>query len=250
MLTALFPVSVAQSAFNMNQLYTQLFDQPFTLLVSLPANDVRLAEAALRGGAQGLKVHINVQHFASGTRFGSLDEERENLTRILEVARAAKASVGIVPGAATDDGTAFATPDEFAALAEMGVDYFDAYPADAPAWTLSQKHLDVMMAAFHGGTIAQMQELEGVGMRLCEASIMHHDHYGKALNALDIATYAALCEALSSPVIVPSQKRIVPADLAALRAAGARGVLIGAIVTGREAESIESAAHAFRNAMN
>lgn len=233
----------------MNQLHTQLFDQPFTLLVSLPANDVRLAEAALRGGAQGLKVHINVQHFASGTRFGSLDEERENLTKILEVAKAANASVGIVPGAATADGTDFASPEEFAELAKMGVDYFDAYPADAPAWTLSQKHLDVMIAAFDGGTIAQLWALEKAGMRLCEASLMHHDDYGKALNALDVATYAELCAALASPVIVPSQKRLVPADLPALRAAGARGALIGAIVTGREAESIESAARAFRAAM-
>lgn len=233
----------------MNQLRNQLLSEPFTLLVSLPRNDVRLAEAALRGGAQGLKVHINVHHFASGTRFGSLTEERDNLAAILEVARAANASVGIVPGAATPDGGVFASPDDFAALAEMGIDYFDAYPADAPAWSLCQKHLDVMMAAFHGGTIAQMQALEKTGMSLCEASIMHHDSYGQSLNALDVAAYAELCGALASPVIVPSQKKLVPADIPALRAAGVRGILIGAIVTGREAETIESAARAFRTAL-
>ena len=163
----------------MNQLRNQLLQQEFTLLVSLPRNDVQLAQAALRGGAQGLKVHINVAHFASGTRFGSLQEERDNLTAILEVARAAGASVGIVPGARTADSYAFASPDDFAQLAQMGIDYFDSYPGDAPAWALTQKHLDVMMAAFQSGSIDQMQALERAGMRLCEASIMHHDDYGK-----------------------------------------------------------------------
>ena len=233
----------------MNQLREQLLTQDFTLLVSLPRNDVQLAKAALRGGAQGLKVHINVAHFASGTRFGTLDEERENLAAILEVAHAANASVGIVPGARAEDSYAFASPDDFAQLAEIGIDYFDAYPADAPAWTLSQNHLDVMIAAFHGGSITQMQALENAGMRLCEASIMHHDDYGKDLNALDVAAYAELCAALTSPVIIPSQKRLTPADIPALKAAGARGILIGAIVTGREAATIEAAATAFRAAL-
>ena len=233
----------------MNKLRQQLLNEDFTLLVSLPRNDVELAKAALRGGAQGLKVHINVSHFASGTRFGSLEEERDNLAAILEVAKAANASVGIVPGASSGDDYAFASPHDFAQLAKMGVDYFDAYPADAPAWTLLQTHLDVMMAAFQGGSVAQIKALENVGMRLCEASIMHHDDYGKDLNALDIAAYAELCAALTSPVIIPSQKRLIPADIAALQAAGARGILIGAIVTGREAASIEKAARAFSAAL-
>ena len=233
----------------MNQLRNQLLQQEFTLLVSLPRNDVQLAQAALRGGAQGLKVHINVAHFASGTRFGSLEEERDNLDAILEVARAANASVGIVPGARTDDSYAFASPDDFAQLAQMGIDYFDSYPGDAPAWALTQKYLDVMMAAFHGGSVRQMQALERAGMRLCEASIMHHDDYGKELTAADVAAYAELCAALESPVIIPSQKRLTPEDVPALKASGARGVLIGAIVTGREAESIEAATQAFREAL-
>lgn len=234
----------------MNQLRQQLLNQDFTLLVSLPRNDVELAQAALQGGAQGLKVHINVAHFASGTRFGSLDEERDNLNAILEMARTANASVGIVPGARTEDSYAFASTADFAQLAQMGIDYFDSYPTDAPAWVLTQKHLDIMLAAFQGGSVAQMQALERAGMRLCEASIMHHDDYGKSLNALDVAAYAELCAALDSPVIIPSQKRLTPADVPALKAAGARGVLIGAIVTGREAQSIEEATRAFDNAVS
>src|SRR3712207_2114021 len=99
----------------MNRLLNTLRTQEFTLLVSLPRNDVQLAQAAVRGGAQGLKVHINVHHYASGTHFGSLKEERDNLERIMEAA--GDIPVGIVPG-----GTPFATPDDFAALAQLGID--------------------------------------------------------------------------------------------------------------------------------
>ena len=230
----------------MNQLLNTLKTNDFTLLVSLPRNDVRLAEAALRGGAQGLKVHLNVEHFASGTRFGTLAEERESLARMVEVAQAARVPVGVVAGA----GGAFTSEDEFAQLAAMGIDFFDAYPFDAPPWTLTQRHLDVMLAAYAGGTSEIMRQLERAGMTMCEASIMPHEEYGRDLSALDIARYRELTNVLeTAPVIVPSQKKIAPRDVPALQGAGVKALLIGAIVTGREPESIEVATRAFRQAL-
>lgn len=223
----------------MKELRTQL-ESGWTLLASLAHNDVRLAQAALRGGAQGLKIHINVHHHASGTRFGSWDEEKAEVTRIIGEAREHGASVGIVPG-----GSPFATLDEFEDMARVGVDYFDAYPGDAPAWTLSQAHIDVMLAAYFGGKVEEMQALESLGMSLCEASIVEQKLYGTPLCALDLAGYARLAATLESPIIVPSQKAITPQDVPALRKTGARGLLIGAVVTGREASSIEAATRAF-----
>lgn len=228
----------------MNTLLNRLRTNDFTLLVSLPRNDVHLAQAALRAGAQGLKVHLNVEHFASGTRFGSFEEEKENIARIAEAAREADAPVGIVPGA----GGAFASEDEFAQLAAMGVDFFDAYPFDAPPWALTQRHLDVMLAAYAGGPDDIMMFLERAGMTMCEASIVPHEEYGRELSALDIARYCQLAQSLETPVIVPSQKKVAPRDVPALKQAGVRGLLIGAIVTGREPESIEIATRAFRQA--
>lgn len=229
----------------MNQLLKQLQSDDFTLLVSLPKNDLELARAALDGGAQGLKVHINVEHFASGTRFGSFDEERDTLSQIVELASTRGASCGIVPGTSA----AFAAEDEFAQLAKIGLDYFDSYPADAPAWTLTQKHLDVMLAAFHGGDFSSIVALQSCGMTMCEASIAPHEEYGGPLTALDVARYAELARVLAAPIIVPSQKKIVPRDVAALRASGAKGLLIGAIVTGRDAESLRAATQSFRDAI-
>ncbi|BCM89983.1 hypothetical protein IAD21_01834 [Abditibacteriota bacterium] len=228
----------------MNLLHDQLTRNEWTLLASLPKNDVQLARAALKGGAQGLKVHINVEHFASGTRFGSLEEEHEKIARIVAEAREFGANVGIVPGA----NEKFASPEDFAKLRELGVDYFDAYPFDCPAWAMLQRDLDVMVAAYHGMPNEELPVYEQLGMTLCEASIMAHDSYGAPLKARDLASYSALCASIKSPVIIPSQKKLEPRDVSALRKTGARGVLLGAIVLGREAQTIETALRAFRSA--
>jgi hypothetical protein len=44
---------------------------------------------------------------------------------------------------------------------------------------------------------------------------------------------------------VPSQKKITARDLPALQQSGVKGLLIGAIVTGREADTIEAATRSF-----
>jgi len=224
----------------MNQLLHQLQNNPFTLLVSLPRNEMALAAAALRGGARGLKVHLNVHHAASGTQFGTFEEEREVLAQIAELAKAHDASVGVVPG-----GAPFASENEFTELAEIGIDYFDAYAADAPAWTLTQNHLDKMLAAHHGASMEFVKSLQALGMQLCEASILPHEQYGQPLRVLDVAAYQQICGALETPVIVPTQKKIRPSEVKILRNAGIRALLIGAVVTGDQPDSIEKATAEF-----
>ena len=225
----------------MNQLRDRLTSHEWTLLVSLPKNDPELALAALEAGARGLKIHVNVDHFASGTHFGSFEAERESLAAICALAREAGVNVGGVPGASGR----FASPADFAGLAAIGVDYFDAYPADTPAWVFAQRDLDIMLAAYHGYVPAQFARFESLGMKLCEASILAHEDYGKPLSALDLALYAELTATLTVPVIVPSQKKIMPGDVPALRRTGVKGLLIGAIVTGRDAKSLAEATRSF-----
>ncbi len=87
-------------------------------------------------------------------------------------------------------------------------------------------------------------------MEMCEASIINHEDYGRALSVLDVERYHELAHALRGPVIVPSQKKVTPRDLPALRECGAKGLLIGAIVTGRELDSVEAATSVFRAALD
>ena len=77
-----------------------LFPKSLNLWVSLPHNEPELAQAALEAGADVLKVHIAADHFASGTRFGTLEEEGERIAQIIAAAK--DKPVGIVPGDALE----------------------------------------------------------------------------------------------------------------------------------------------------
>lgn len=219
---------------------------PPALLVSLPRNDPALAQAAAEGGAEGLKVHIYVEHAAAGCKFGSLAEERQALEEIVSLGL----PVGIVPG----DEQAMASPAEIEALAEIGIDYLDSYIAAMPAWMLFQPHLPVMAALgpqdrLHPKRWKALARIQPVQM--IEASIIEHAGYGQPLSASDVCDYTYIVQAFANkPVIVPTQRCIQPADLPILAATGLRGVLIGAIVTGTEAYTIKQSVKRYREALS
>lgn len=226
---------------------------PPALLVSLPANDVGLARAALDGGADGLKVHLNVQHAATGVRFGSLGDEAAALEKIVALGL----PVGVVPG----DETTMATVEDIRALSTMGMDFLDAHLGAMPAWMLAQDHLPVMAALGHDDVLraerlAMLAELAQVCM--VEAALIPHEGYGKPLSVRDLCDYTGVARVMrrgprepshGKPVIVPTQRRILPEDLAALSATGLRGLLIGAIVTGRQADSLRRATECYREGL-
>ena len=227
------------------QLHTMLKtrDRP-VLVVSLPRNEVQFAEAAQAGGADAVKVHINVHHHASGTVFGSLREEQEALEAIVQVGL----PVGIVPGA----DTAMASPDDMQKLDQMGIDFFDAYVHQMPAAMLQiETQMSRMIALSH----RQRRAAFSLGpcaawCDLIEASIIEPDGYGQPLTVADLCDCAAICTAYPDiPVLVPTQRRIMPDELPILTNCGIRGIIIGAVVTGDEPATVEQTTRRFADVL-
>jgi len=224
----------------------QMLADGFHLLVSLPRNDIELARAALEAGAQGLKVHIGLHHHASGLSTGTLDEEADRIAEIVSLGL----PVGIVPGA----GEGLATRDEMLRLAALGVDFFDLYSEDMPAWMLRMDEcaMSVMVAfssqASPWGLIEHTADASRPSM--IEASVLPHEAYGQQLVAADVSLYAEIVHRSGLPVVVPSQKAILPEEVAPLADAGVAALLIGAIVTGAEHASMADATGRFRAAVD
>jgi hypothetical protein len=220
---------------------------PPALLVSLPANQPELAAAAADAGAQGLKVHLNMQHGASGTRFGSLDDEAAAIAAVVAVGL----PVGIVPG----DVTEAVDATDVQRLAEMGLDYVDLYLEAMPAWLLQDCPLGLMAAVSHSdlSVATRLQAAaEHPAIQMIEASCVPHRGYGTALSAADVCDYTRVVEAAShrhKPVSVPTQRAISPSDLPVLAAAGVRAILIGAVVTGADASGVAATTRRFREAL-
>lgn len=212
------------------------------LIVSLPANSPDLARAAADGGADALKVHLHVRHDASGTQFGSLAEERVDLERILGLGL----PTGIVPGA----GSQLPAPEEMRELAAMGLDFFDLYLHDTPAWLVGFVGMTRAVAISSLAQCDQLGSLEAMGFELIEAAVVPHEGYGRPLSVADLAAYRQVRAATKLPIIVPTQRAIRPEEAPILlRETGVNAVMIGAIVTGRESTSLRAATERFAAAM-
>lgn len=216
--------------------------QRFSLIVSLPVNDPELAKAALEAGADALKVHIHVTHRASGTRFGSLAEERKAIERICALS---DRPVGLVPGEVP-----FASPEELAQAVEIGIGFVDAYVNYLPAYALTMG-LTVMAALGHGFGPMDASALHGLPFVHCiEASIVHPSEYGTPLRLIDLVHYRQIVMGGDKPVVVPSQRALKPHEVPLLAATGVRAVVLGAIVTGTTPATLFEAVSAFRAAVD
>ena len=208
------------------------------LIMSLPANDPALCRAAFDEGADVVKVHINVEHRASGTRFGSLSEEKAALEEMLAYA---KGPMGLVPGASVE-----AAARDVEQAAQLGFDFFSIYAHHMPVVTVPIKQT-WMIACDGSYSPAEIAAMEPMGAGVLEASVMPGAEYGYPLTMRDLLTYRTVANSTSLPMVVPTQRFIRPEDLPALVQAGMRGLMIGAVVTGRQEESIRRAVAAFRN---
>ena len=85
---------------------------------------------------------------------------------------------------------------------------------------------------------------------ILEVAIIHPDGYGQPLNAQDIAIYKSVSFKTNLPMVVPTQRKILPYDLAQLQDAGISAVMIGAIVTGKNIESLKKSVNAFREGID
>lgn len=214
-----------------------------TLIASLPENSADLARAAVEGGADVIKVHINVVHHASGTRFGSLEEERERLVAVLEAAGGVP--VGIVPG-----GRPGIDRGDLEPLIEMGFDFVSAYAAHLSAACLTIRGIGKMVALDSFYVLEDAAAMACAGVDVLEASIIPHDGYGRLLTAADVLRYAALARAFGGPVVVPTQRNIRPDDVRALMGAGVRGLMIGAVVAGKDPASFGAATRLYRRVID
>jgi len=218
------------------------------LLVSLPANDPELGRAAVEAGAEGLKVHINLHHAAADAGFGSWQQERDAIEQIVALG----VPVGIVPGTAE----AMCSPEDLEQMADAGVDFVDAYLGDMPAWMLDAGTRVHVMAAVGQSDLPPHGSPQGLELlpqvRMVEASVLPHEAYGLPLRVSDLCAYAYLAALMAPagvPVIVPTQRAIGPAEVASLHKAGVRGILIGAIVTGKDVAGLAAVTATFRTAV-
>ncbi|SFA76023.1 hypothetical protein SAMN04488072_101437 [Lentibacillus halodurans] len=210
-----------------------LNEKDFSLIVSLPSNDIETAKAAIAGGADALKIHLNVEHRASGNTFGSL---KDNLAFFEQLVKEFNGPLGIVPGGNLEN----INKDELKSLEKLGFDYYSVYMKHMPSFMLDLE-LEKTVAGDSSYSIDTLKAMNCSAMDAFEASIVPGEKYGTALNFEDLLNYRLIVDALDIPVIVPSQRKITSSDIPHLKSTGVKALMIGAVVTGDDVKSIEEA---------
>lgn len=219
------------------------------LVVSLPRNDIELARAAAQAGAQALKLHMNVHHSASGTTFGSFAEEA---AKVREIIAAVDIPVGLMPGA---DPALLPTAAELSELAGAGLNFVDIYVEHMPLWFLDLPlRLVVALSSFDGFLeppyytthFMWPPEKNENRIAMCEASIFPKADYGKPFTYADFRRLRILQEYIDAPIMVPTQKHITPDDARWLKRTGTAALMIGAVVTGLDADGIANTTRTYR----
>ena len=210
------------------------------LYVSLPKNDIELARAAVSAGANGVKVHLNAFHRASGNTFGSFDEELPFLKQLsrLSVTKLIMVGQETIPSEA-----------ELSQLEDLGFEGFNLYLKHAKPHLLKST-LRPILALEEGYSDADIEKIRRIPGSWMEASIMSFSDYGKPLTAEDLSIYTDICKKFGRAVIAPSQKKFVPADVPHLMETGLDAILLGIIVTGAEPKTIFESVADFRRAIS
>ncbi|MGG4454792.1 hypothetical protein [Brevibacillus porteri] len=227
----------------MNRFRQALEEKPFLLMVSLPQNDETLARAAMEEGADGLKMHINVYHRASGNRFGPLAEYKD----FLQTIRSQFAGpIGIVPGGSMEE----LNPEEIKQFDSLGIDFLSIYGHHLPASLLKIEGVASTFAIDEQFDLNRLDAVKHFPMTALEASIIPGSEYGTRLTFADLLTYRYIVEKAGIPIIVPTQRKIMAEDIEALRETGVRVLLAGAMAIGRTEDEIRRSIHALRNAID
>lgn len=221
----------------MSELVKRISQTPFFLMASLPKNDPEMAKAAEAMGAMAIKVHLNVEHPASKTHFGSFSEENISIEKIV---KSVKIPVGVVPG-----GEQFASQDELLRMADMGVDFFDAFARYLPVFLFEMPGIGKMVALGEEYSLPKIGEFHDLGAQIIEATIFNPKVYGTPLFFSDLAAYRTIVKQTTLPVLVPTQKKIRPEEVSLLYQAGCKGIVIGAVVTGNTLESLSLSVRQF-----
>lgn len=220
----------------------KLLEERNTLVVSLPSNRKEVYDAAVEGGADAVKFHLNVEHRASGNRFGTIEENR---TFIEELHADRRVPVGVVPG----DALQKISPELVLTLKGLQFDFISLYAHHSPAWLLGESGFSKMIAVNDQSELIQAAAFSSLGVDILEASIMKPEQYGTSLTVQDLAAYRLLARSFDRPVVVPTQKAINERDLANLFQTGIKGLMIGAMVTGHDPESIYRTTKRFKERM-
>jgi hypothetical protein len=226
----------------MGKIKSLINNNKFTIIASLPKNDLELAKAAINGGADILKVHVNLVHRASQNKLPSLKEDEAVIDQILALG----VPVGIVLGNSLND-----IENELDLALSKNFDFISLYSKDASLKILNQDKLSKVIALDNLSPIENTKLLSEIDeIDVIEYSALDPNKYSQLLSVYDYSILKECLKLSKKPIILPTQNNIRPSDLPLLYKAGLKCLMIGVIVFKDTSESIYNTIKQFKDEIN
>jgi hypothetical protein len=200
----------------------------FTLVATMP-QELEFAEAAVKGGADALKMRCNMNHISNlsaGIMNGPFQERKGFLKEVIDMA--GDVPVGLVPGGLE----AYVTEAERVEMEEMGFDYFNSHYKYARPYMFDGKALTSVIAFTEDnwGDAEMFRAIDGSEkIDVVEANFVAAENYGKDLTYDDILRHESVVKRLHQPIIATAQKCVRPEEVRYIYETGCKALMIGVI---------------------
>jgi hypothetical protein len=195
----------------MSKLLKLLKDKKLTLIVELPENRVELAQEAEREGADALLVR---QDYAPEEVLGAV-----KIPVGVDLSHLEKLSDKEIKSYEKFDFINF---------------HFEVLPVLA-----KQKRSGRIIALNEHYTLDRLIGLENLGAQAVDAAIVPISQAARELVVGDLQNYIAIAISSNLPVIIPTQRKVLPSEVAIIADTGAKGLLLTHNVLGENLKKLK-----------
>ncbi|MDI6730964.1 MAG: hypothetical protein QME05_00080 [Candidatus Margulisbacteria bacterium] len=220
----------------MSKLIDLINNNKLTLIVSLPENDLEMAEAAFAAGADALQLLLNMREF------NTIDQERKTIINILKIV---EAPIGISIGSHKD-----LHKKELNEIEKLGFDYINIGVEHLSPDLLKSKKLARVLSLNSRYTLDELIELTHNSFQAVDAAIIPTADPETDLVVGDLQSYISIILSANLPVIIPTQRHIRPSEVSIIADTGAKGLLLTKTVLGTTAKHVADAVCKFKTAID
>jgi hypothetical protein len=194
-------------------------ERGYSVIASLPKNSTALAVQAVEGGADAVMLNIEGDEGSSPSHFGSYDLHDAYINDVI--------STVSVPCGLFIGGARLLTEEYWERIMSSSFSFVEMYAHQMPNFILPDSRVKKVSAIATGYILEQVRQLsETEGVEALDVATVPHQARGAPFTLLDYATLGVIVNLSAKPVLLRTQKKLSPADVARAVALGVKGLII------------------------
>jgi len=216
----------------MSRLLNLIKKDKFVLLAELAETNPEIFEAAAAGGADAIQIIVK-------------NDPAKELKQIHALMSKSKVPLGIVLGKEIN-----IQSHELKEIEKMGFDFINIGIEHLTPAFIGRHKITKVITLDSRFSYDEVLEISKKNFEVLDAAIIPVSKKGKSLDVGDLQNYISIIISSGLPVLIPTQCRIHPSEVAIVSDAGAKGLILTSLVTGNTAAHIAKTVEEYRAAVD